>query len=259
METVTHLPIFAGILVWILWLSWALHTWSLHFSSRKPRSDPLSPSRRHPPATQPKCPARTFRRTLATVEELRFPNLLPGSVEVSKPESPKQWKCPVQMRHSVLSELDLDMNHVHLSLWQYLWASHWIALPALSLVIFGWLQIQLAKLLSLCNLLPEASEVELKQMIYNLVLENLCIGVADIQETKSGRVATFVYSPFPLYLDSVDSDELHVVAEVKNRTGFLNVLWFSMYNINVVKYRPISQSHPPIIQFVPCHRSQSPL
>ena len=85
-------------------------------------------------------------------------------------------------------------------------------------MIFGWFQIQLAKLLSLCNLLPEASEAELKQMIYNLVLENLCIGVADIQETKSGRVATFIYSPFPLYVDFVDSDEFQVVTEVKSRT-----------------------------------------
>eukprot|EP00438_Fugacium_kawagutii_P029898 Skav200715 [mRNA] locus=scaffold2650:145597:146646:- [translate_table: standard] len=105
------------------------------------------------------------------------------------------------------------MNHVHLSMWQYLWAAHVIALPALALVIQGWCQIHVARLLKFCGFLPEASEADLRRMIYNLVLENLCTGVTSFEDTDEGRVATFVYSPFPVYLDS----EGQVLSEVKQK------------------------------------------
>ena len=50
--------------------------------------------------------------------------------------------------------------------------------------------------------------------IYHLVLENLCTGVAHID--TEGRVATFVYSPFPMYVDCDDCDS-KVRFEVKKR------------------------------------------
>jgi hypothetical protein len=49
--------------------------------------------------------------------------------------------------------------------------------------MLGWCQIQLSRLLKLLGLLPEASEIDLRRMIYHLVLENLCTGVADIEGT----------------------------------------------------------------------------
>ncbi|CAE7764497.1 unnamed protein product [Symbiodinium sp. CCMP2456] len=145
----------------------------------------------------------------------------------------------------------MDMNHVHLTLWQYLWAAHCIALPAFALVVCGWCQMQLARLLSFCGLLPEASEAKVRRMllglsrkgfllranralllrafcnglwklqprIYHLVLENLCTGVASIDDTEGHNVATFAYSPFPMYVDCDDCDDCDskVRFEVKKR------------------------------------------
>ena len=105
----------------------------------------------------------------------------------------------------------MDMNHVHLTLWQYLWAAHAVAVPAFALVVFGWCKFQLAWVLNFCGLLRKASDEDVRRMIYHLVLQNLCTGVTRIEDTKAGRVATFVYSPFPLYMDC----DLQVHFEVK--------------------------------------------
>lgn len=53
----------------------------------------------------------------------------------------------------------------------------------------------------------------MRRMIYNLVLENLCTGVTGFEDTEEGHVATFVYSRFPVYLDS----EGQVLSEVKQK------------------------------------------
>ena len=127
--------------------------------------------------------------------------------------------CPV--RGTQTCNFMMDMNHVPLTLWQYLWAAHCIALPAFALVVLGskskplsdlwfdfpflsvvwllalagrsrtarhgvsffnmqssghelapflsqvsgWCQIQLARLLSFCGLLPEASEEKVRRML----------------------------------------------------------------------------------------------
>ena len=138
------------------------------------------------------------------LEKKRCPVLL-GSSPLGK----SLQSCPVGPVGSSVP-VPLDMNHVSLGLWQYLWAAHAIAIPAIALVMLGWCQIQLSRLLKLLGLLPEASEIDLRRMIYHLVLENLCTGVADIEGTEAGKVATFVFSPFPLYLDQKSQVLSHV-------------------------------------------------
>lgn len=183
--------------IWASWLAWAVQTWRLHFSRRPSRSNPSSPSNGGPPTVRPRamqssagCPVLLGQETLGS-----------------------KGSCPV--RGTQTCNFMMDMNHVPLTLWQYLWAAHCIALPAFALVVSGWCQIQLARLLSFCGLLPEASEEKVRRMIYHLVLENLCTGVAHIDDTE-GRVATFVYSPFPMYVDCDDCDS-KVRFEVKKR------------------------------------------
>eukprot|EP00435_Cladocopium_sp_Y103_P064018 s5_g25.t1 len=163
---------------WACWLVWAIETWRRHFSTRVARSHPSSPSNRRRPTVRPVksgCPVLLGQETVGSKES-----------------------CPF----SGTPNFQMDMNHVALTLWQYLWAAHAVALPAFAVVVFGWCQIQLARLLKLCGLLRRASEGDVRRMIYHLVLENLCTGIARIEDTEAGRVATFVYSPFPLYMDS---------------------------------------------------------
>ena len=97
---------------------------------------------------------------------------------------------------------DLDMNHIYISVWQYLWAAHAIGIPALILVVIGWSHIKICHLLMRIGLLPQPSDLQLHEMAFNLLLENLCVGIEEIQSTEDGEVATFVFSPFPIYVDS---------------------------------------------------------
>ncbi|CAJ1443830.1 unnamed protein product [Effrenium voratum] len=175
--------------LWALWLATALQTWRAHFSWRHSRRSLRSPSHdQQPPAPRKLgegCPVLLGHKA-------SVPASCPGTEGAKGSRRAGAGFQPMKKA--------LDMNHVHLSLWQYLWAAHAIALPALFLVVQGWCQIQVARLLNFCCLLPKPSDTELRRMIYDLVLENLCTGVVGIEDTKS-RVATFVYR-IPVYLDS---------------------------------------------------------
>ncbi|CAL1144673.1 unnamed protein product [Cladocopium goreaui] len=253
--------------VWVLWLVWAIQTWWLHFSKRLPRSDPSCPSRGPRPKLGQKPSALNFGSALPalpvaapeTPETFTLPGATHGANDTAQADHTmgqafrsralggsqrmmEKKRCPVLLGSSPLGKslqscpvgpvgssvpVPLDMNHVSLGLWQYLWAAHAIAIPAIALVMLGWCQIQLSRLLKLLGLLPEASEIDLRRMIYHLVLENLCTGVADIEGTEAGKVATFVFSPFPLYLDQKSQVLSHVKTSMVvklnlSREGFVH-------------------------------------
>ena len=105
--------------IWASWLAWALQTWRLHFSRRPSRSNPSSPSNGGPPTVRPR----------AMQSSAGCPVLLGQGTLGSK------GSCPV--RGTQTCNFMMDMNHVPLTLWQYLWAAHCIALPAFALVVLG--------------------------------------------------------------------------------------------------------------------------
>ena len=97
---------------WVWWLVWAIHTWRLHFSLRVARSNPSSPSSGRRPMVRPalqSCPVLLGKGTVGS-----------------------KGSCPF----SGTQNFQMDMNHVRLTLGQYLWAAHCVALPAFALVVF---------------------------------------------------------------------------------------------------------------------------
>ena len=167
--------------LWLLWVASSFCTWCNHFAPRFSRSKPSSPSHGEYPAPlrlQATGGANTLLSSKCPMKKL---NRLSGQNGSNSPQS-----CPF----STLNKdgfTDLDMNHIYISVWQYLWAAHAIGLPAFFLVVIGWSQIKICHLLMRVSLLPQPSDAELHEMAFNLVVENLCVGIEEIQPTEDGE------------------------------------------------------------------------
>jgi len=182
--------------LWLLWVASSFRTWCIHFAPRFSRSQPISPSHGEYPAPlqlQATGGANTLLSSKRPMKKLQ------GLSGVNGSKSPQN--CPFSTLNKD-SFSDLDMNHIYISVWQYLWAAHAIGIPALILVVIGWSHIKICHLLMRIGLLPQPSDLQLHEMAFNLLLENLCVGIEEIQSTEDGEVATFVFSPFPIYVDS---------------------------------------------------------
>lgn len=167
--------------LWLLWVASSFRTWCIHFAPRCSRSQPISPSHGEYPAPlrlQALGGANTLLSSKCPMKKLKGLSGLNGS------NSPQN--CPFSTLNKD-SFSDLDMNHIYISVWQYLWAVHAIGIPALILVIIGWSQIKICHLLMRIGLLSQPSDLQLHEMAFNLLLENLCVGIEDIQSTEDGE------------------------------------------------------------------------
>ena len=101
------------------------------------------------------------------------------------------------------------MNHVRISLGQYLWGAHFVAIPSIMLLLAGWGQLLVAWLFQHAGLLRTPSASELNQMACDLVLESsLSIQFQMRRQDEQGNeVGSFIWSPFPIMID--DAGDVH--------------------------------------------------
>merc|ERR1711920_1190120 len=65
----------------------------------------------------------------------------------------------------------LDMNHLHLSWVQYLWASHFVSLPSLSLLLYGRIKMVVLHTLKKMGIIRQPSDEHLSHTAGRLLLE----------------------------------------------------------------------------------------
>merc|ERR1711920_224655 len=92
----------------------------------------------------------------------------------------------------------LDMNHLHLSWAQYLWASHFVSLPSMSLLVYGLVKMVGLHVLKKIGILKQPSDEHLRQTAGRLLLETSCaIQLASISEKDGKEVGKFVWPSIP--------------------------------------------------------------
>ena len=104
----------------------------------------------------------------------------------------------------------LDMNHVRLSLAQYVWGAHFVAVPSILLLVVGFAQLLLATVLRRLRLLRRPTDAELHSTACDLLLESsLAIQFQVLRAEESGdQVGSFVWTPFPFMVDDAESGDV---------------------------------------------------
>ena len=104
----------------------------------------------------------------------------------------------------------LDMNHVRLSLAQYVWGAHFVAVPSILLLVIGFAQLLLATVLRRLRLLRRPTDAELHSTACDLLLESsLAIQFQVLRAEESGdQVGSFVWTPFPFMVDDAESGDV---------------------------------------------------
>ena len=104
----------------------------------------------------------------------------------------------------------LDMNHVRLSLAQYVWGAHFVAVPSILLLVVGFAQLLLATVLRRLRLLRRPTDAELHSTACDLLLESsLAIQFQVLRAEESGdEVGSFVWTPFPFMVDDAESGDI---------------------------------------------------
>ena len=107
----------------------------------------------------------------------------------------------------------LDMNHVRLSLAQYVWGAHFVAVPSILLLVVGFAQLLLATLLRRLRLLRRPTDAELHSTACDLLLESsLAIQFQVLRAEESGgrrdEVGSFVWTPFPFMVDDAETGDV---------------------------------------------------
>jgi hypothetical protein len=201
MTTMHILAILLGC-SWVLWIVTSIHTWYTHFVNRTARMHPLSPS--FPGMPEVHVAAKMKAQLVSKATTVRRPSLMnaaynaPIRLGSRSPPSPGEKRAAPQ----------LNINHVHLSLSQYLWAAHFVAIPAAMLLVWGFIKLQLASLGMWLRLLQQPECATLHNMVVNLLLEcpSLGPGFQFVKKVGEAEVATFVWLPFPFCHNCANGD-----------------------------------------------------
>lgn len=101
----------------------------------------------------------------------------------------------------------LEMDHVHLSFGQYLWGAHFVTIPSILLLLIGSARLLFALALKRVGLLRAPSAQQLESMACALILESsLAIQIVARRHEHSDEIATFVWAPFPMIVDTDDGE-----------------------------------------------------
>ena len=101
----------------------------------------------------------------------------------------------------------LEMDHVHLSFGQYLWGAHFVTIPSILLLLIGSARLLFALALKRVGLLRTPPAHQLESMACDLILESsLSIQMSSRRVVHGDELATFVWSPFPMMVDTDDGE-----------------------------------------------------
>jgi hypothetical protein len=224
------------LVMWALWILMAYTVWNEHFARRHKKDDEKCPSQKAKPNLDPM--SDMLRNVKSKQKALRWAKMAVTGIG-SKIDTKNaigltdkmtdrllSWK---QQAHLGLLEkmaqdqaktvptgkttdkfhLEgkekaecLDMNHLHLSWPQYLWASHFVSLPSMALLVYGRIKMLGLHALKKSGILKQPSDEHLRLTAGRLLLETSCaIQLVSISEKDGKEVGKFVWSSIPLIVD----------------------------------------------------------
>lgn len=125
--------------------------------------------------------------------------------------------CSARLSRSRPSN-QLHMDHVRISLTDFLLTEVIVGIPTLLLGVWGGIKLLIAKTAKCAHIIQEPSQDALSRLAADILLEtSLVIGLQDVVTVDGGERAIFSWSPFPHFIDT----ETGVTAK---RTSVLTVI-----------------------------------
>merc|ERR1719210_2401512 len=100
---------------------------------------------------------------------------------------------------------ELEMNHIRLSLGQYLWGAHFVAIPSMLALVYGECKLRVMRLMNRLGMLKKPSDEELSFLTGHMLLESSCtINFSHTYAASHGddEIAVFVWPSIPLIIDT---------------------------------------------------------
>ena len=231
----------AFILIWISWVVLSYITWRTHFANRFRRRECQCPSHYARPYLVP-LSLRHENKKKQVSQRSSSSSRCPMSTMVHKTVPPlsddnrvetinfKKSSCSgkAERKEEIKKRADrLDMDHLYVSLWDYLWGAHVVGVPALIMLITGGLELLCTEILFYYGILSPTSEDDIDTMIARLLLETSAaiylVNAENIDPETNELMYQFSFPNCPVILNNITNDDTRCEQHSYDFTVFLTM------------------------------------